>query len=905
MNISPQLSPTARRLVAAETIPIPSSKQLLRRLLWIYVAGGSAGVGVTFLLALLGYEFTLQQWIAIGIFGTPGILAYTLFDLWLIARHYRPLGEALARLENTKMPDPEIHSRGLACALNLPFLSFVRISLPHAGGAAATGLSAMLLGNWLLDSQFALWQIAIFNATILLFAAPAHAIVEFFALSRTLTPVIKRLSAYEDALLPQDAAKLFAVRLRNKLSYLAVFVSTLPTIFIAASIILKLNLLIGELNLPVTDIDLRPIWIWIGSAVLIVSLGSLVMSVLTANEVTRSARELVDAMKSVEKGELDVQLTVTGTDEYAEIFRGFNLMITGLRDEVAMLELTHDLSRELHIDLLIARIMGATTELLDADRATLLLHDPKTRELWSRYADGLETTEIRIPDTSGVAGDVFLTGVTANLKDPYTDPRFNQDVDKSTGYRTQNMLCMAVPNKSGERIAVIQVLNKQRPGGFTSKDETRLMAFSSQIAIMLENANLFDEVLTISNYNENIRASSSNGILTIDMDGVITTANQAAVEILRTSEAELVNHTAAEWFAPHNQWMLDSIKRVRDTGARDISVDTPLVFAEGRDASINLKVAPLQDQENQVIGTLMLIEDISNEQRVKATMARFMSKEVADQLLSSDGGQLEGRSQRISILFSDIRGFTSLSESLGATGTVSLLNEYFEEMVEVVFRHRGVLDKYIGDAIMALFGAPFTSDMDADNAVAVANEMMAALRVLNRRRLAAGGAPLDIGIGIGTGEAVIGNIGSTKRLEYTAIGDCVNMSSRLEGATKQYGVPILISEFTVADLRSPAKLREIDLIRVKGKDIPVAVYEALDHYTADIFPNLDATVAAFNQGMKHYRAQQFSVAQTYFKDALHSNPDDKPSQIFLERCATFLKTPPPADWDGVWTMTEK
>jgi len=344
---------------------------------------------------------------------------------------------------------------------------------------------------------------------------------------------------------------------------------------------------------------------------------------------------------------------------------------------------------------------------------------------------------------------------------------------------------------------------------------------------------------------------------------------------------------------------------VRDTGARDISVDTPLVFAEGRDASINLKVAPLQDQENQVIGTLMLIEDISNEQRVKATMARFMSKEVADQLLSSDGGQLEGRSQRISILFSDIRGFTSLSESLGATGTVSLLNEYFEEMVEVVFRHRGVLDKYIGDAIMALFGAPFTSDMDADNAVAVANEMMAALRVLNRRRLAAGGAPLDIGIGIGTGEAVIGNIGSTKRLEYTAIGDCVNMSSRLEGATKQYGVPILISEFTVADLRSPAKLREIDLIRVKGKDIPVAVYEALDHYTADIFPNLDATVAAFNQGMKHYRAQQFSVAQTYFKDALHSNPDDKPSQIFLERCATFLKTPPPADWDGVWTMTEK
>jgi adenylate cyclase len=905
MNFNAQLTTATRRQGEAEAIAIPTSRRLLRRLFGIYIAGSVAGVFVTMLLALLGYEFSLQQWLAVAIFGTPGIISYVLVDIWLIARHYRPLGVLLAHFDRGELPDPVTHSRGLACALNLPFLSFVRISLPHATGAAATGLFAMLSGNWILDSQFQAWQIGIFSATILLFAAPAHAIVEFFWLSRTLTPIIKRLSAYDDALLPEDAAKLYAVRLRNKLSYLAVFVSTLPTIFIASSIILKLNLLVQELNLPVSDADLQPIWVWIGSAVLIVSIGSLMMSVLTANEVSRSAQQLVDAMKSVEKGELDVRLTVTGTDEYAEIFRGFNMMIIGLRDEVAMLELTHDLSRELHIDTLIARIMGATTDLLDADRATLLLHDSKTHELWSRYADGLETTEIRIPDTSGIAGDVFRTGVTANLNDPYSDPRFNQEIDKKTGYRTQNLLCMAVPNKSGERIAVIQVLNKRRPGGFTAKDETRLMAFSSQIAITLENANLFDEVLTISNYNENIRASSSNGILTIDMDGVITTANHAAAEILRTSEEKLGGHGAAEWFVERNHWILDSIRRVRDTGYRDISVDTPLKFAEGRDASINLKVSPLHDQENEVIGTLVLIEDISNEQRVKATMARFMSKEVADQLLASDDGQLEGKSQRISILFSDIRGFTGISESLGATGTVSLLNEYFEEMVEVVFRHGGILDKYIGDAIMALFGAPFTSPEDADHAVAVANEMMAALRLLNLRRLAAGSTALDIGIGIGTGEAVIGNIGSTKRLEYTAIGDCVNMSSRLEGATKQYGVPILVSEFTVADLRRPAKLREIDLIRVKGKDKPVAVYEALDHFTPDLFPNMEETIAAFNAGMRHYRARQFSGAQEKFRNALRCRPDDMPSQIFLERCAAFLHTPPPAGWDGVWTMTEK
>ncbi len=885
--------------------PDQSRRRVFTRLLILYVLGSLAAVVVVMVLGLLGLEFSAPQWLAVATVGPPAIIGYILLDIWIIRRQFQPLGDALSEIDkNASAPDPASLSAGLRCALNMPFKAFLRVTCVHGIAATAAAVLAMTLGNLLLDSQFRPWQFWMFSSTVLLFATPAHAIVEFFAISRMVTPTIRYLTLHGAFLLPGDEAKLVAIRLRAKLGYLAVFVSTLPTIFIAASIIVKLNLLFDDLGIEMSDSHLQPVWLWIGGAVSMAAIGSLAMSLLTASEVSRAAGALVDAMRSVERGQLDVQLTVTGTDEYADIFQGFNLMTTGLRDEVAMLELTHELSGELHIDALIGRIMGATTKLLNADRATLFVHDPKQKELWSRYADGLEITEIRIADSEGIAGEVFQTGATANIGDPYADPRFNPEVDRKTGYRTESILCMPIANKAGVRIAVIQVLNKLRPGGFTAKDETRLRAFAAQIAITLENATLFEEVLTISNYNENILVSSSNGIITLDPEGQIATANTAALAILKLSDAQCLGQPATAIFDGDNHWVLDAIERVNSTGQRDVSVDALLSWTDRGDASVNLTVSPLRNQEDETLGSLLLLEDITNETRVKATMARYMSKEVADQLLA-DEAQLEGKDQRVTILFSDIRKFTTLSEALGATETVSMLNEYFEDMVEVIFRHNGILDKYIGDAIMALFGAPFVSESDADNAISVANEMISTLYQLNSRRRERGRIMLDIGIGIGTGDVVLGNIGSPKRLEYTAIGDSVNLAARLESATKQYGVPILVSEFTVNDLTQPVKLREIDLMRVKGKDKPVAVYEALDHYTEISFPNMDEATGAFTEGMTAYRNRDFQSARNWFGKALQANRHDGPSQIYLERCAKFLTAPPAGDWDGVWTMTEK
>jgi adenylate cyclase len=327
-------------------------------------------------------------------------------------------------------------------------------------------------------------------------------------------------------------------------------------------------------------------------------------------------------------------------------------------------------------------------------------------------------------------------------------------------------------------------------------------------------------------------------------------------------------------------------------------------LASGGNVSVNMTVQPLFGLEGERIGSMLVFEDITAEKRMKTTMARYMSKEVADQVLAGGDSELGGKTQTVSILFSDVRGFTTLSEALGARETVSLLNEYFAEMVDVVFKHGGILDKYIGDAIMALFGAPFEKPGDADNAVSVANGMMVTLAALNRLRGGRGQDAINIGVGIATGEVVVGNIGSPSRMEYTVIGDSVNLASRLEGANKYYRTRILVDESTLRAMKATTPSREVDLIKVKGKDRPVAVYEVLG-YLAGVEPQLPGLLARFNDGLSAYRARDWRAAIAAFEAAVALRGGDAPSDMYIERCRYFLETPPEANWDGVWVLHEK
>jgi adenylate cyclase len=315
----------------------------------------------------------------------------------------------------------------------------------------------------------------------------------------------------------------------------------------------------------------------------------------------------------------------------------------------------------------------------------------------------------------------------------------------------------------------------------------------------------------------------------------------------------------------------------------------------------------LTSGDGKQLGTLLMIEDISTEKRVKATMARYMDPAIAARMLdnSSDASLLGGASTRATVLFSDIRGFTTLTEELGAQGTVAFLNEYFSLMVECIAREEGMLDKFIGDAIMAAFGLPIAHDDDEDRAVRAAIAMIRECRRWSLDRVERGQKPVAMGIGLNTDMVVSGNIGSAKRMDYTLIGDGVNLASRLESACKAYSAQILISENTFNRLRGTYRIRNIDQVVVKGKTEPVGVYEVLDHHTDESFPNLMDVVNYFNEGMRHYRAARFSNAITQFENALARHPEDKLATTYIERCRYLTDHSPLGDWQGVWVMKEK
>ncbi len=298
----------------------------------------------------------------------------------------------------------------------------------------------------------------------------------------------------------------------------------------------------------------------------------------------------------------------------------------------------------------------------------------------------------------------------------------------------------------------------------------------------------------------------------------------------------------------------------------------------------------------------VLIEE-QEKRRVRGAFQQYVSPEVIRRLLVNPG-IVQPRKTEISVLFSDIRGFTSISEELDAQELATLLNSYLTEMTRIIFKNRGTLDKYIGDAVMAFWGAPFDEAHHAQRACRTALDMLAKLRELQASWKAAGRPVLEIGIGINSGIASVGNMGSQLRYGYTAMGDSVNLASRLEGLNKEFGTRILLSEFTLA-LVKDAKFvtRELDLIRVKGKLQPVRVYELLgDEASAD---GQIEMAAEYRKARIAYTDRNWREASRCFAAFLKRWPNDGPAQVAMARCKEFLAEQPPSDWDGVYEMKHK
>jgi len=298
----------------------------------------------------------------------------------------------------------------------------------------------------------------------------------------------------------------------------------------------------------------------------------------------------------------------------------------------------------------------------------------------------------------------------------------------------------------------------------------------------------------------------------------------------------------------------------------------------------------------------VLVEE-QEKRQLRGMFQQYVSPEVIRRL-QTDPDKVLPRKTELSVLFSDIRGFTSISEALDAQELANLLNGYLTEMTGVIFKNRGLLDKYIGDAVMAFWGAPFEEPHHAEKACRAALDMLAKLREMQAEWKAAGRPVLEIGIGINSGIASAGNMGSKRRFAYTAIGDAVNLASRLEGLNKEFGTRIVLSEFTVG-LFGDAKFvtRELDLIRVKGKLKPVRIYELLGNETSP--EEIVAMAGEFSAARAAYIERNWAEAARRFEQFLQRWPNDGPAQVALARCKEFIAEPPPSDWDGVYEMRHK
>ena len=402
---------------------------------------------------------------------------------------------------------------------------------------------------------------------------------------------------------------------------------------------------------------------------------------------------------------------------------------------------------------------------------------------------------------------------------------------------------------------------------------------------------------SIGRFGDQLLDGLETGVLVFNPEGALVRANPAARRMLQgwdlTANGSTVGSLCDEFNYALGQEIWDAIGGGGALSPADVDIAKP----DGEWISARRVIRPIV-VSGKPCGALVLLDDIAQKRRMQSLLEKTMSSNVARAMIDDTETTLGGAMREVTVLFADIRGFTPLAETLGARRVVDLLNEYFSYMGDVIGAEDGIIDKYIGDAIMVLFGVPTSHGDDADRAVAAARRMHRALRLMNELR---SGPALRIGVGISSGPAIAGQIGSPDRMNYTVIGQPANLASRVEGVTKAYGANILVCGETYDRLTRPVPARKVDVVILQGRETPTTIYEI---FVED--PGLAATewLEEFDAGVTAYLAGEFAVAQTRLARARDLNPDDTIAGLLAQRCRR-LGLRSSGEWTGAWKLTEK
>lgn len=488
-----------------------------------------------------------------------------------------------------------------------------------------------------------------------------------------------------------------------------------------------------------------------------------------------------------------------------------------------------------HLDLnqLTSELLLRAVSVLNINRAMVLLDNPEDSSsaapgrMYVAESFGLDEAESEKLNTFD-ASKLVLDNLADMSHTMINDP---DQAGRILGCR--KLLVVPIQFK-GELLGAIMVADKeslhQKETDFDEDDLRLLTAMANQAGAAISNARLYRNVLQIKNYNENILTSIASGVITTDRKGRIVSFNDSAARIFSVPAVQAVGMQVENLFKSIG---LDSL--AAQLGAtlkeKDSYQETNLhaETAQGASVVFNISATPLiLDQESSSFAGLVIsVENISEEAMIKETLKRYVSSNVVDLVLEKGHELVLGGSLcEVTILFADIRGFTRLSEEHGPQEVVDLLNNYFDLIIDVVFRYNGTVDKIVGDEIMVLFGAPFPFKDDTLRAVGCAIEMLETLERFNRERQVEGKFPLAVGVGLNRGSVISGNIGSAKHMDYTVIGDAVNLASRLVDHAGES--QILITRSVYKELAGSEFLcRKIESLRVKGKKDSVEIYEVL------------------------------------------------------------------------------